>query len=262
VICIRPRAPHVVDRFGLGDRQACGLDPAATPVERAVVAAFESAQPLLLNWLQDERAAAEAALERRDAHPQSAVREAWMTEAFFGVMLPRLDSALRDEGLSCGDCPSPVDPPRRDVSWAELQPYLAAYVWPDPVQTPRDASGRPTGKPKVSGHICAGINGVDELDDPDPVLLRVAFLLVLNTPKLHARAPAVLHELADDSTFDDAPTDEARTAYLREELGPRLFSSEDVRAALCTTADRFQTDTGVVVRGCPRVALVGSRSPG
>lgn len=69
VICVRKRGIGVTKRFALGERRACGLDPPVTPVQRAVVAAFEDAQPILVAWLTNERDAAEAALQALTAGP-------------------------------------------------------------------------------------------------------------------------------------------------------------------------------------------------
>ena len=249
-ICLR--AERVVGQIAAvyGDREACGLSPAETAVERAVARAFEAAKPALLT-LREERAAALEALELDDPDAQlDGVRRAYMSDRFMAALLPRIVAALEDEGLGCHGCPRPRASERRVLEWDRFEPYLFAYVWPDPVVTARDDAGRETGKPKISVHICGGINGVAELADPDPGILRAAHLAALDTKVLHEAVPRALASLARSSAFAELTTDDERTLHLRRELAPTVLADPRVRPAVCETLSRFEIDTGVIVTDC------------
>jgi hypothetical protein len=233
-----------------GDRAACDLDPAKTPVQRSVEAAYEAAHGVLIS-LRAERDAAFAAMELEEPEQRlAAVRRGYMTDAFLGVLLPRLHTALAAEGLRCDGCPKAVHPPRREVTWSSFEPYLLAHVWPDPVTTPRDENGGRNGKPKISVHICGGINGVGELAESDPILVRAGYLAAFHTRAVHERVQEFLRTVAKRPAFDKLRSDDARTAYLREQIGPWLLDDPDVRDGVCQTLVRFEIDTGVVVTDC------------
>lgn len=250
LVCLR--AEREVGRIAAvyGDREACGLAPAETAVQRAVDRAFEEARPVLLT-LQDERRAALDALELEQVDARlRGVRRAYVTERFVTALLPRVLTALESEGVRCRDCPRPAAPERRELDWASFEPYLFAYVWPDPVVTPRDEHGRAVGRPKIRAHICGGINGVAELDEPDSVLLRAAHLAALQTAMLHEQVPRALTTLVQSSVFEALSTDEQRTEFLRRKLGPTIMADPDVRLAVCETLARFQADVGVAITDC------------
>jgi hypothetical protein len=168
------------------------------------------------------------------------------------MLLRRLPAALSAEGLRCDDCPIASEPPLREVSWDVFRPYLAAHVWPDPVVTPRDAKGRPSGKPTISVHICAGINGSSELVDPEPAMVKAGFLAAAHTDEVHERAVEVLTALLAEAEYAALESDEDRTQYLRGRLSLRLLADPKVAAGVCATLSRFQADTGVVVVDCER----------
>lgn len=104
-----------------GRRKVCGLGPADTPVGQAVVTGFETAEPTLISLRAERNAAFSAAKLDDEGLRLAAVRQAYMTEAFLGVLLPRVYDALRVEGLRCDGCPEPVHPPVREVTWERVR---------------------------------------------------------------------------------------------------------------------------------------------
>lgn len=244
------RDPVRVPRYGR--RDYCGLEPAATPIERSVVAGFASANEVLIS-LRAERDAAFEAVAEPEPEPGTrlaAVRRAYLSDAFLGVLLVRMDAALAEEGLHCQGCPTPVRPPRREVTWEEFEPYLLAHVWPDPVVTPTDDKGRPTGDLKLHVHICGGLNGVSELAEPDSKLIQAGYLAAIHTSAVHTRVGVFLGEFKKDEGLEALTTDEARTNHMRQAIAPYLLADPAVRTGVCATLARLQPDTGIVVTAC------------
>lgn len=224
-----------------GDRDVCGLPPPEGAVARAVALAYEDAQPVMLSLSEERRAAAGIVHRGGDI---DAVRKAYLTPTFLGLLLPPLYRAFEAEGIVCDDCPEPTSPPRRDVQWDALAPYLIAHVWADPVVTPQG------GKPTLSVHICSGVNGVSELADPDPTLVRAAYLAAFHTDVVRERVGAFIEGVYVDARFGSLTSDEARTAWLREQIRALLLADTEVRSSVCDTLDRFVSATGVVVTDC------------
>ncbi len=233
-----------------GDREVCGLAPPQTPVERAVVAAFEAASQVTISLSAENHAAQEVVRSRSDEGRIAAMREAILSEAYLGLLLPRLYEALADEELECRDCPAPVRPQLREVEWATLEPYLVAHVWPDPVATPHDERGRPTGQPRLSVHLCAEINGIGRIEAPDPSLIRAAYLAVFHTGPVHEAVSTTVRTVTTERAYSRLRTDEDRTEHLRAQVGPRIMAEPAVRIAVCETLRRFEPDTGVLVVDC------------
>jgi hypothetical protein len=251
-ICVRRYEDEVEDPVEIpvyGDREACGRASPSTAIERSIAAAFVEAQPILLSFVDEERAAFRALELPPDVRDPS-VRDAFLTDAFLAVLLPRLHEALARQGLRCSDCPVLERAPRRVLEWSEVVPYVFAHVWPDDVVTPRDDDGRPTGEPRVTGHICGAINGLSRISQPDPQLVRAGFLAAIHTPSVLEHAPTVLEALTTDPEFQVQDDDDARTEYLRAHLGPRLLETPNLRADICETLRTFEPDTGVVVSDC------------
>ena len=233
-----------------GDREVCGLPPPQTAVERAVAAAFEAARPATISLSAEKHAAQEVVRSRSDEGRIAAMREAMLSEAYLGMLLPRLYEALRAEGLECRECPAPVRPQAREVEWATLEPYLVAQVWPDPVVTPRDERGRPSGQPTLSVHVCVGINGIARMEAPDPALIRAAYLGIFHTESVHEAVIATLGTVTTERAYAKLRTDDERTEHLRAQVGPRIMAEPAVRNAVCETLQRFEPDTGVLVVDC------------
>jgi|GEM_PF-1799722 len=235
-----------------GVREACGLEPAQTDIQHAVVEAFEKANGALIS-LGDERQAAFIAAQLPDeAKRLEALRAAYLTPRFLGVLLPRLNEALHKRGLTCEGCPSPERPPLREVTWAQYQPYLLAHVWPDPVITPRDDAGRALGEARVSVHICGGINGLATMPEPDAQLVQAGYLGAFHTAPIRDRVTEFMDGLESDQAYDALKTDEERTAYLREQIGPHLLADTKIQPSVCATLEQYRADTGVVVTECQR----------
>lgn len=255
LICVWTYVSEAGDSIDLpwyGERAPCGLPPAQTPIERAVEAAFKDAKDALISLKAESNAAREAIKISDPEARLRAVREAYLSAAFLDVLLRRLPAALQAQELRCDDCPAPAPPVRRELSWSGFEPYLAAHVWPDPVITPRDAKGRPSGPPPISAHICAGLNGLSQLVDPEAALVRAGFLAAFHTDAVAERTSEVLKALLEEPEYLALTTDEARTLHLQSHLAPRLLEEPRVAAGVCATLSRFEPDTGVVVSDCPR----------
>lgn len=236
-----------------GDRVLCELPPAATPLERAVEQAWTDAKPFLDSFYRATREPLIAAMKAPSDQRQTAVRRAYFSERIVGVLMSHLGPALATEGLRCVDCPPPLVPEPRTIDWATFAPYLAAYAWPDPVVTPVDARGKPTEEPKYSAHICAGMNGIDELSEPDAALIELGFLAAFNNEHFRERAPALFREIREEAEFTRLRDDAARTEWLRERLGPRLVAEPEIQSTACEVIERFRPDTGIEVRECEQL---------
>lgn len=236
-----------VDAPFFGDRERCALPAASTPVQRAVAGGYADARPTLIALRPDGDALRDALALPEPAARRDAVRALYVTPRFLGVLLPRITARLADLGFACADCPNGERPPSRTIAWDMLAPYVAAYVWPDPVVTPDAAAN---GKAQYSLHICSGRNGVAALPEPDPQLRVAAFLVTIHTDAVHERAREALRALVDDPDFAALRDDAARTAFLRARLGPTVAGDPSLRPALCETLARFREDTGIWVSEC------------
>jgi len=225
------------------------MTAASTPLERAVERAFADARDVHIAF-PDEEAAAQEAVRSESTTRADAVRAAYFTDRFLAPLQRRLAPLLRAEGLTCADCPPAAVAVTRTVTWDELSPYLAAYVWPDPVVTPAGPNGEPGGAPRYSMHICVGLNGLSRLPAIDEQLRFAALLAAFHTEALHDRATAALREVLRDPGFIALGNDDARTLYLRERVGPTVAADPNVRAAICATLARFANDVTVRVDGC------------
>ena len=233
-----------------GDRGQCELPPAATPLERAVEKAWKDASPILSSLFRATREPLRAAMTASSDQRLAAVRRAYLSQRVVGVLISRLGPALASEGLRCVDCPPPFVPEPRTIDWATFARYLAAYAWPDPVVTPRDARGEPNGEPNYGAHICVGTNGIDELPALDPALVELGFLAAFHNEHFRERAPALFREIRKEAEFTRLRDDAARTRWLRDRLGPRLVAEPEIQRTACATIERFRPDTGIAVPEC------------
>jgi hypothetical protein len=234
-----------------GSREHCKLPPSSTPLERAVEQAWTEAKPLLTAMRYAWRDAVIGALAETDPERRlAAVRRAYLSARFSGILIAHLEPALAKEGLRCDGCPARFVPTPRTVVWDELAPYLAGYVWPEDVETPRDANGVATGAPEYALRICIGARGIDEIEDPDPALLELGFLVVLHNETLIDRAVELFRSLLAEPAFARLNDDFLRSRWLRGELGPRLLAEPEIRTATCDAAAKFVADTGVSIAEC------------
>lgn len=255
-VCVvaEPRIPQGY-RVSVGDRETCGLPPAATPLSRAAQRAFEEARPLMVSVPPVFSAVPEgieaAYSAESDPERNRIAREAYLGhEEFLRVLLPRLRTALRAEGLACEGCPAFNPTPVRRIAWDDFSPYVTAYVWPDPVRTPVGPDGKASGRPNYSFHICGGLNGVSEMEDPDPVLLRAGFLAAFKTQAIRKQTASHFQGILGESSFRELREDEARTVYLRKRLTEELHRDAAVREGVCQTLQEFSKDLAVELADC------------
>ncbi len=232
-----------------GEREACGAPAAATATDRAVDATFAAA-PILFGALRaDVDGALAPGLTATERHAR-AVGAYLGHEPFLRAFLPRLQAALAAEGARCTDAPAfaPVRP--RTVTWDEFAPYVAAYVWPDEVRRAKGAAPGEQGEVRYSFHVCSGLNGIDRLPAPDPVLVRAAFVSVLGNGPFMQAASRHFSATLGAPEFGVLTDDAARTAYLRDHVGPATAADPEVRAAVCTGLLPVAADLGVQLEGC------------
>ncbi len=233
-----------------GERAACERPAAATPLQRSVDQAYERAQRLIASIHPDGLSAAYEKGISTDERTQRA-RNAYLTsEDFLRALVPRLRDAMTSEGLSCSGCPAYSPRAIRSASWSEFSPYLAAYVWPDPVRTPKNVDGKPSGMPDYSFHVCGGLNGIGEMKDPDPRLVRAAFVVVFGNSEFLAAAGFHFQETLNEPGFLKLEDDDARTRYLRNRVPSATVADPTTRAAACRALDEVAADLSVEVPDC------------
>ena len=244
-----------------GRREYCKLPAATTPLQRAVDKAYEGAERLTASMHPDGLAAAYEQGLAPDVRTQRA-REAYLSsEDFLRAVVPRLRQSMTEEGLACTGCPE--FPPRsvRRATWSEFGPYLAAYVWPDPVQTPKVESGKPAGKVDYSFHVCVGVNGIAEMKDPDPLLVRAGFLAAFGNEEFLERASAQFEKILSAPEFTTLGDDDARTRYLRDHFGAETVKDPIARVAACRALAEVSKDIGINVPDCVQAQLAPAATP-
>ena len=233
-----------------GTRESCVFPPASTPLQRAVDKAAEGAQRLIASVRPKGLDAAYDAGLSPDERTRRA-REAYLaSDDFLRAIVPRLRNAMTDEGMDCNGCPEFLSRATRKVTWSEFAPYLAAYVWPDPVRTPTDVNGKPSGIPPYSFHVCGGLNGIGEMKDPDPLLVRAAFVAAFGNSKFLESAGTHFGETLNEPAFRTLKDDEARTRYLRSHVGTATTQDPSARAAVCRALAEVAADVGIDVSDC------------
>lgn len=233
-----------------GVREYCKLPPAGTPLQRAVDKACERAQRLIASIHPEGLSAAYEKGLSPDERTRRA-REAYLaSEDFLRAVVPRLSAAMTEEGLTCSGCPEFPPRPVRKATWSEFAPYLAAYVWPDPVRTPKDANGTSSGMPNYSFHVCGGLNGIGEMKDPDPLLVRAGFLVAFRNSEFLESAGTHFTETLNEPAFQKLDDDEARTRYLRNRMPSETVKDPTARVAACRALAEVSVDIGVEVPDC------------
>jgi len=235
-----------------GSCEACRPAAPETTLSWAVARAYEAAVPVLISLKppglgEASRPGPGLALDERTL----LAREAYLGhEPFLRLILGRLRAALAEAGTACSDCPEFAPRPPRHVAWSEYLPYLTAHVWPDPVVTPTGADESPAGERGHTFHICAGINGVAEMHDPDPHLVQAGFLGAFHTKEIGQMASAHLKTIIKEEPFIDLGDDDARTRYLRRRLSAEMARDAAVKVAVCRTLRGFAADIDLAVDGC------------
>jgi hypothetical protein len=170
--------------YNHGTYGKCSGEKASTLLEKAVEKALDEARPFLIGILPSYVGYTydkEMSVGKRD----TLLQEAYLSsDMFLHPVLTRLPDALRKQGLICHDLPTLKQRPVRTLTWKEFAPYLTAYAWPDKVRPQLDDNGDTTGKKMYSFHICAGINGIEEIiDNPDDYLAYVGFTIAFGSSK-------------------------------------------------------------------------------
>lgn len=235
--------------FGLA--ASCDLPAPRTAIERAVERSWTDAAPVLGSMRHAWEHPVRAALEGTPAPTRlAAIRAAYLSGRFADVLARHLARALADEGLDCADCPAPAPVPMRTIPWSSFAPYLAAYAWPDPVETPRDADGNATGAPEYHMHVCVALNGLAELPVREPILVEAGFVSSLHNQTFLAQASAIFTAFTTAPELAGLDDDDARTAWLRARVGAAVAREPAVRRSVCETLAQHRDDLGLVIDEC------------
>lgn len=235
-----------------GQCGTCRPPAPETALSLAVESAYEAARPILISLNPpglDEVRWNDAGLALEEG--TRLTRQAYLGhDPFLRLLLDRMRAALAEAGRGCPDCPEFEPLPVRHIAWAEFLPYLTAHVWPDPVVTATDAGEDPAEARPYMFHVCAGLNGIAEIDDPDPLLVQAGFLGAFHTAEVMQRGSEHFGTILEEESFKDLDDDEARTRYLRRRLPEEIAGDAAVKRAVCRTLDRLAADIGLVVDGC------------
>ncbi len=233
-----------------GQRKACNLPPASSALQRAVDKAYDQAQRLLVSVRPEAiKTAYEAGLDATERTRRA--RDAFLgSEEFLRTVVPRLRATMMEESLECKDCPTFQPKPMRKVMWSDIAVYVGAYIWTDPVHTPKDVEGKASGKPRYSFHVCSGFNGIGEIKDADPLLVRSGFLAVFGNDEFLQRVGQRFEEILSEPEFVKLDDDEARTVYLRKRLPAVVIADATARAAACRALADVSTEVGLEVTDC------------
>ncbi len=237
--------------FLSGIRSNCSEEPAVSPLARAVDRALEGAFVLLApigSGSVGFRFDNQVTLEENRSRMVSAYLG---SGDFLSPILRRLPSALEAEGLACTDCPAPPEIKPRRLQVAELLPYVAAYFWPDPVRSKTDEQGEPTGESAYSFHICSGFNGINEMKDPDPGLVKAGFVAAFGNEAFRALAKTKFREILNEPKYAEQTDNDARTDYLRRRSQESLLAGEELPRIVCKRLSGYRADLGLELTGCP-----------
>ncbi len=130
------------------------------------------------------------------------------------ALMPRVEKILRKDGLTCPDLPAPHRPPTpRSVTVKELMPYVLAFLWPSAI--------RPNG---VSFNVCIGINGLRDMNNPDPLLVEAGYSCVSHNGDVMEKAEASLQKATGTKDYKSTISSPAKLRYLRSSLAEDLSS--------------------------------------
>jgi hypothetical protein len=260
-VCVMvDKLPDGKEAFGsiAGDRKTCTGSEGRTPLARAVDKVLGDAR-LLLTSIPAGAVKFEYKQGRPAEENTRALREAYLaSDDFLRPILSRLPAALAAESLACRDFPTLEAKEIRQVSWTEFLPYLTAHVWPDRVRTPVGPDGKATGMPDYSFHICVGLNGVSEMKDPDPLLVRAGFLTAMELEVIREKAGAYFQDVLNEEAYQRLADDGARTVYLRKHLGLALAGDAAVKTGACEVLARRSSELSLRVSGCEPSKAPGS----
>jgi hypothetical protein len=253
-ICVTPYTHEGTEYFvpQAGQCDQCRPPDTETGLSMVVDSAYEAAQPILIALKPPglkEAGMPDAGLTRDER--TRLVRQAYLEfEPFRRLILRHLPTALTEAGLVCPDCPPWEPRPPRHVDWSDYLPYLTAHVWPDPVVTPTGDGETPAEEPRYGFHVCVGLNGVGEMRDPDPHLVRAGYLGAFHTQELMQKASAYFGTILAEGQFTALDNDDARTRYLRRRLPEEIANDAEVKSAVCGTLDDLADELDLVVDGC------------
>lgn len=155
-------------------------------------------------------------------------------------LMPRLHQLLAAAGAACPDCPGPKQlPMSRKIRYAQLMPYVLAYLWPVKVE--------PDGR--FSMQICAGINGIQEMKAPEPMLVDAGFDLVFGNVGAIDEAT---HKARDAARSPECKklNSADRVAYVRRYLSEVLPTDVLFQEALRPALQRLP-EIGLACSDCP-----------
>jgi len=155
-------------------------------------------------------------------------------------LMPRIHDLLAASGLVCPDCPGAKRLPEpRTVRYGELMPYVLAYLWP--VKVGPDGG--------LSMQICAGINGIQEIKAPDPILVDAGFDLVFGNWGAIDEGTRQARDAGRSAECKKLDS-EARVAYVRRYLAQVLPGDT-----------RFQEALRPGIQSLPEIGLACSDCP-
>jgi hypothetical protein len=250
-ICFPVVNGRALDHFMFSERSMCG--PAAAPnslaslVDGAIADSWPSLvsiQGYELDFDSKCRAIPAGSRETRDA----AARKILLDDpSFTGPIVSRVVDALGARGETCPDCPQRAKVPSRSVALKDVMPYALAFISVDPVHTV-DSDGKRLEQPKLSFHICTGLNTVTALPR-DEILARAGYVAARATNR-EAVGDIFMNALGDDA-FGALKDDAARTDYVRKRMAEQLRAGPEVKAAICSVASTLGRDLALVLTDCP-----------
>ena len=233
-----------------GSREQCGFVKRPSRLDRLIADAFQDARPVL-GSLNLQTALYERLQSLPPEEGDRAARDACLgDERFVRSLVRRLEARMLEAGTTCDDCPAFPAAPPRTIAYAELRPYLEAYVWPDEVTDSLDPEGKPTGEKSYGFHICVGLNGLSRIENPDPDLVRAGFVAVSGSPEIMKAASETFHSHLRRPEFALLASDRERTDDLRREVPGEVFSGESLLPVVCDVLARYRDDLGLRVAEC------------
>jgi hypothetical protein len=139
---------------------------------------------------------------------------------------PRLEKVLKSNGLHCDGCPAVPNEAPKSVPLDVLMPYLTAFVWPNAIM--------PNGG--VNLHICVGINGLDKLEKPDPILTEAAFHCLFGNQEVSEISVNAMRDAMHKDAYKALDGNDAKLRFLQKYLAETLPKDKDFLAAVKKSA--------------------------